>query len=200
MDTFGDEWNAYLEGIKNNHIKGYLTGDFMKGYLCDMCFAQLYAQYNHLTVQNVIRDLLLKYGIKVTEVITSVHNFIDLQDHILRKSSIRSYVGEKMLVPFNMRDGVAVCEGKSNSEWLNSCSHGAGRKMSRSEAKRTVTLEEFKTTMEGIYSTTVCTGTIDESPTAYKDTNEIANLIVDTCVIKYMMKPRINIKATDEVD
>lgn len=200
MDTFGDEWNAYLEGIKNSHIKGYLTGEFMKGYLCDMCFAQLYAQYNHLTVQNVIRDLLLKYGIKVTEVITSVHNFIDLQDHILRKSSIRSYVGEKMLVPFNMRDGVAVCEGKSNSEWLNSCSHGAGRKMSRSEAKRTLTLEEFKTTMDGIYSTSVCKGTIDESPMAYKDTNEIANLIQDTCTIMYMMKPRINIKATDEVD
>ena len=200
MDTFGDEWNAYLEGIKNSHIKGYLTGDFMKGYLCDMCFAQLYAQYNHLTVQNVICDLLLKYGIKVTEVITSVHNFIDLQDHILRKSSIRSYVGEKMLVPFNMRDGVAICEGKSNSDWLNSCSHGAGRKMSRSAAKKNVSLDEFKESMAGIYSTSVCTGTLDESPMAYKDTNEIANLITETCDIKYMMKPKINIKSTDEVD
>ena len=200
MESFGDAWNAHLEKERGKRIQGYLTGEEMKGYLCDMCFAQLYAQYNHLTVQNVIRELLFKYGIKVTEVITSIHNFIDLHDHVLRKSSIRSYEGEKMLVPFNMRDGVAVCEGKSNPEWLNSCSHGAGRRMSRSEAKRTVTLEEFKTTMEGIYSTTVCSGTIDESPMAYKDTNEIARLIEETCTIKYMMKPRINIKATDEVD
>ena len=104
-----------------------------------------------------------------------------------------------MLVPFNMRDGVAICEGKSNSEWLNSCSHGAGRKMSRSEAKKTVSIDEFKNTMKNVYSTTVCQGTIDESPMAYKDTNEIVNLIKETCDIKYMMKPKINIKATDSI-
>ena len=200
MVYFIDEWKKYADAVNAKHIKGYLTGEQMKGYLCDMCFCQLYAQYNHLTVQKVIKELLLKYGIKVNEVITSVHNFIDLQDHCLRKSSIRSYIGEKMLVPFNMRDGVAICEGKSNADWLNSCSHGAGRKMSRSAAKKNVSLDEFKESMEGIYSTSVCTGTLDESPMAYKDTNEIANLITETCDIKYMMKPKINIKSTDEVD
>jgi RNA-splicing ligase RtcB len=142
----------------------------------------------------------LKYGIKVKEVITSVHNFIDLKDHILRKSSIRSYAGEKMLVPFNMRDGVAVCEGKSNDAWLNSCSHGAGRKMSRSAAKKNVSLDEFKESMEGIYSTSVCAGTLDESPMAYKDTDEIKSLITETCDIKFMLVPKISIKSTDEVD
>jgi RNA-splicing ligase RtcB len=101
-----------------------------------------------------------------------------------------------MIVPFNMRDGVAICEGKSNSEWLNSCAHGAGRKMSRSKAKENVTMEEFKESMKNVYSTTVCEGTIDESPMAYKDTNEIAELIKETCVIKKMLAPRINIKAT----
>jgi RNA-splicing ligase RtcB len=200
MVYFIDEWKKYADAVNAKHIKGYLTGEQMKGYLCDMCFCQLYAQYNHLTVQRVVKELLLKYGIKVNEVITSVHNFIDLQDHCLRKSSIRSYVGEKMLVPFNMRDGVAICEGKSNADWLNSCSHGAGRKMSRSAAKKNVSLDEFKESMEGIYSTSVCSGTLDESPMAYKDTNEIANLITETCDIKYMMKPKINIKSTDEVD
>ena len=200
MVDFIDAWKAYADSINAKSIKGYLTGEQMKGYLSDMCFCQLYAQYNHLTVQRVIKELLLKYGIKVKEVITSVHNFIDLQDHCLRKSSIRSYAGEKMLVPFNMRDGVAICEGKSNDAWLNSCSHGAGRKMSRSAAKKNVSLDEFKESMEGIYSTSVCAGTLDESPMAYKDTDEIKNLITETCEIKFMMKPKISIKSTDEVD
>ena len=200
MVDFIDAWKTHTDSINAKNIKGYLTGEQMKGYLSDMCFCELYAQYNHLTVQRVIKELLLKYGIKVKEVITSVHNFIDLQDHCLRKSSIRSYAGEKMLVPFNMRDGVAVCEGKSNDAWLNSCSHGAGRKMSRSAAKKNVSLDEFKESMEGIYSTSVCAGTLDESPMAYKDTDEIKNLITETCEIKFMMKPKISIKSTDEVD
>ena len=174
----------------------------MKGYFCDMYVARCYAMFNHIVIHRVIDSMVAKYGCKVVEEIVSVHNYIDFSEKtpIIRKGAIRSYEGEKMLVPFNMRDGVAICEGKSNADWLNSCSHGAGRRMSRSKAKENITMDEFKTSMEGIYSTSVCKGTIDESPMAYKDTNEIANLIVDTCVIKYMMKPRINIKATDEVD
>lgn len=101
-----------------------------------------------------------------------------------------------MLVPFNMRDGIAICEGKSNNDWLCSCSHGAGRKMSRMKAKETLSMDEFTNTMEGIYSTTVCKDTIDEAPMAYKDTDEIKELIKDTCEIKKMVVPKINIKAT----
>ena len=202
MAGFKDALKVHLDFLQKDHIEGFLTGEKMKGYFCDMYGARCYAMFNHIVIHRVIDSMVAKYGCKVVEEIVSVHNYIDFSEKtpIIRKGAIRSYEGEKMLVPFNMRDGVAICEGKSNADWLNSCSHGAGRKMSRSEAKRTLTLEEFKTTMDGIYSTTVCTGTIDESPMAYKDTNEIANLIVDTCVIKYMMKPRINIKATDEVD
>jgi len=200
MREFKPALNEFLEGKKVNHIKGYLTGEFMAGYLMDMCFAQLYAQYNHMTVQKTIKDLLLKYGIKEVRTITSTHNFIDLHDHTLRKSAIRSYAGEEMLVPFNMRDGVAICEGLSNPEWLNSCAHGAGRKMSRSKAKENVSLDEFKESMKNVYSTTVCQGTIDESPMAYKDTTEIKDLIQETCKIKFMMIPKINIKAADGGD
>ena len=190
----------YLETKKEGHIKGYLNDEALKGYLCDMCFCQLYAQYNHMTVQKIIKDLLLKYGIKEVRTITSTHNFIDLHDHTLRKSAIRSYEGEEMLVPFNMRDGVAICEGLSNPEWLNACAHGAGRKMSRSKAKEKVSMDEFKDSMKNVYSTTVCKGTIDESPMAYKDTNEIKDLITETCKIKFMMIPKINIKAADGGD
>lgn len=190
----------FIKGLSVNHINGYLSGEYMKGYLCDMFFAQLYAQYNHMTVQKIIKDILIKYGIKEKRTITSTHNFIDLHDHILRKSAIRAYEGEEMLVPFNMRDGIAICEGLSNTDWLNSCAHGAGRKMSRSKAKQNISMEEYEESMMNVYSTTVCKGTIDESPMAYKDTDEIKNLITDTCVIKHMMIPKINIKAADGGD
>lgn len=200
MTGFKDALLAYLSAMSKGHIKGYLSGDAMKGYLMDMCFAQLYAQFNHLTVQKIIKSILHKYGISEVRTITSTHNFIDLCDHTLRKSAIRSYKGEEMLVPFNMRDGVAICEGLSNAEWLNACAHGAGRKMSRSKAKENVSLEEFKESMRDVYSTTVCRGTIDESPMAYKDTNEIKELILETCEIKFMMIPKINIKAADGGD
>jgi RNA-splicing ligase RtcB len=200
MKNFKNDLNNYLETKKEGHIKGYLNGEALKGYLCDMLFAQLYAQYNHMTVQKIIKELLIKYGIKEVRTITSTHNFIDLHDHTLRKSAIRSYEGEEMLVPFNMRDGVAICEGLSNAEWLNSCAHGAGRKMSRSKAKENVSMDEFKESMKDVYSTTVCRGTIDESPMAYKDTNEIKDLIQETCKIKFVMIPKINIKAADGGD
>ena len=200
MSGFKAALSKYLDTMSEGHIQGYLNGEAMKGYLCDMCFAQLYAQYNHLTVQKTIKEMLLKYGIKEVRTITSTHNFIDLHDHTLRKSAIRSYEGEEMLVPFNMRDGVAICEGLSNAEWLNACAHGAGRKMSRSKAKENVSMKEFEESMKNVYSTTVCKATIDESPMAYKDTNEIKDLIQETCKIKFMMIPKINIKAADGGD
>ena len=200
MIGFKEALSKYLDVMSEGHIKGYLNGEALKGYLCDMCFCQLYAQYNHMTVQKTIKDLLLNYGIKEVRIITSTHNFIDLHDHTLRKSAIRSYAGEEILVPFNMRDGVAICEGLSNSEWLNSCAHGAGRKMSRSKAKQNISMKEFEQSMKNVYSTTVCQGTLDESPMAYKDTNEIKDLIAETCKIKFMMIPKINIKAADGGD
>ena len=197
MLNFKEDLNAYLDTLSAGHINGYLNGENLKGYLQDMCFCQLYAQYNHMTVQQIISKILLKYGIKPTRVITSVHNFIDLHDHVLRKSAIRSYLGEEILVPFNMRDGIAICEGLSNRDWINSCAHGAGRKMSRSKAKSSIDIKDFVKSMEGVYSTSVCDGTIDESPMAYKDTSEIRDLITETCKIKMMLKPKINIKAIE---
>lgn len=200
MKDFPAARDAFIEKVNSRHIPGYLTGENMRGYLMDMCFAQLYAQFNHQTVQQIIKEQLKKYGIKEERTIMSTHNFIDLHDHTLRKSAIRAYKGEEMLVPFNMRDGVAICEGLSNAEWLNACAHGAGRKLSRSKAKQNLSMEDFTETMKGVYSTTICEGTIDESPMAYKDTTEIKDLIAATCEIKFMMIPKINIKAADGGD
>lgn len=197
MSEFKNALSEYQESVMKNHITGYLTGENLKGYLMDMCFAQMYASYNHKVTGDIISGILNKYGIKVTEAVKTTHNYIDLNDHVLRKSAISAYKGIKILVPFNMRDGVAVCVGKENGEWLNSCSHGAGRRMSRSQAKREVSMSDFKESMKGVYSTTVCEGTLDESPQAYKDTQEIKDLITETCDILYVVKSKINIKAVE---
>jgi RNA-splicing ligase RtcB len=207
MREFKSDLDVYLKNVElsvtnSDYITGYLNGEEMKGYLCDMCLAQLYAQYNHLVVQERIEKLIKPYNVKVKKIITSVHNFIDLEDHCLRKSAIRSYEGEEMIVPFNMRDGVAVCEGRSNPSWLNSCAHGAGRIMSRKSAERLLregefTMEGFKEDMKGIVSTSVVPEVIDECPRVYKDWKEIADVINGTCEIKYFIKPRINWKACD---
>ena len=116
MKEYRKALDEFIDRIRSKHINGYLSGENMKDYLMDMCFCQLYAQYNHITVQNVIKDILQKYGIKEVKTITSTHNFVDLDDHCLRKSAIRAYEGEEILVPFNMKDGVAICEGLSNKE------------------------------------------------------------------------------------
>ena len=197
MKNFKDDLNKYLESKKEGHIEGYLKGENMSGYLCDMAFGQLYAAYNHKTVQKLVSEILLKFNIKVDRIITSTHNFIDLEDRILRKSAIASYEGTEILVPFNMRDGIAICEGLSNPEWNYSCSHGAGRKMSRSKAKQNISLDDFRNSMKNVYSTCINTSTIDEAPMAYKDTEEIKRLISETCKVKYMVIPKINLKAAE---
>ena len=185
---------------------GYLVGENLKGYLTDMVIAQAYAKFNHQIIGEKIASIfkhIYSKG-KVVEVVQSIHNYVDMDDHIIRKGAIRAYEGEKMVVPFNMRDGLAICVGKSNPDWNYSCSHGAGRKLSRSRAKREIAMSDFVASMEGIYTTSVNSNTLDESPMAYKDTNTIIDLIQDTCEILYIVKPLINIKSsesfTDYVD
>ena len=91
--------------------------------------------------------------------------------------SIAAYKGSKVLIPLNMKDGSLICIGKGNEDWNCSAPHGAGRKMSRSQAKKLISMEDFKESMKGIYSSSVCEGTLDEAPFAYKDSNSIVNLI-----------------------
>lgn len=174
---------------------GYLTGENMKGYITDIVIATAYAQFNHKVIADRIADIVYRTckG-KVTDKIVSIHNYIDFEDHILRKGAIRAYKDELIVVPLSMKDGVLVCKGKSNPDWNFSCSHGAGRRMSRAQAKKNLSIEEYKKEMEGIYSTRLNMSTIDESPMAYKDPEEIKDLISETCEILYTIKPVINIK------
>ena len=183
--------------LKDVVLPGYLHWPKeIEGYLRDLNIAQAYASYNHKVIRDRIMSGPLR-GVKVIEIIETRHNYIDLEDKIIRKGAIRSYIGEKMIIPFNMRDGLAVCTGKSNPDWNFTAPHGAGRVLSRSEAREIITESEFIESMKGIYSTTVGRSTIDESPMVYKDFNEICELIKPTCDILYFIKPVMNIKASE---
>ena len=179
---------------------GYLEGELLKGYLTDMVVAQAYAKYNRMIILRKAAEVMNKInGAKVIDHVASIHNYLDFGDMTIRKGSIRSYEGERMIIPFNMKDGVAICEGKSNDDWNCSAPHGAGRIMSRAAAKKKINLSDFQKQMNeaGIYSTSVCQNTLDEAPDAYKPMPEIVELIKDTCEIQFFMKPKINIKATE---
>ena len=119
---------------------------------------------------------------------------------MLRKGAVAAPEGKKLVIPFNMRDGLIICRGKGNEDWNCSAPHGAGRLMSRAAAKELIDLDEYKESMKGIYSTSVGTGTIDESPMAYKDPMEILALIEPTVEVEYFIKPVINMKATNSYD
>ena len=173
-----------------------LQGDEMYAYLIDMIIAQTYAEYNHKAMSKAIfRALGDDY--KAQESIYSMHNFIDTSDWIIRKGAIRSYKGEKMIIPFNMRDGILICEGKSNADWNCSAPHGAGRILARNQAFKTLDMDEFEKEMEGIYSSSICKATLDESPMAYKDKNMIIGAIADTATILDSVKPILNIKSVN---
>ena len=185
------------EELKKEHI-GYLEGDELKDYLTDMVIASAYARYNHKVISNKIINIL--YDINkacIMDEIHSVHNYIDFEDKMIRKGAIRAHKNEKILIPLNMRDGIIIAKGLGNEDWNCSCSHGAGRKLSRKAAKENLSMEEFESSMKDIYTTTVCKNTIDESPMAYKDSNIIIEAIKPTCEILDIVKPIINIKSTE---
>lgn len=172
----------------------FLEGDDMYQYLIDMIIAQTYARFNHKAMAKAIfKDLGTDYF--AADSIHSMHNYIDTTDWVIRKGAIRSYVGERMVIPFNMRDGILICEGKSNADWNCSAPHGAGRVLARKKAINTLSMDEFTKEMEGVYSTSVCKSTLDESPMAYKDKNMIIDAITDTAHIIDSVRPILNIKA-----
>lgn len=175
----------------------YVQGEDFEYYIHDMDIVQAHAVCNRAEIARVI----LKYA-KLHEVerFETIHNYIDTENMILRKGSVSAQAGERLLIPINMRDGSLICIGKGNPDWNYSAPHGAGRLMSRSEAKQNITLSDFKKTMKdaGIYSTSVNQSTIDESPMAYKPMQEIIDNIQDTVEIIDVIKPIYNFKAGEE--
>ena len=187
MKELKDKYNV---GIN----KGYLSGDNMMGYLFDMIMVGHYALLNRQTMLNLIKDKLnIK---KFDDVISTVHNYIDMDDMIIRKGAVKSYKGQRFLLPFNMRDGILILEGKSNPDWNFTSPHGSGRLFSRSRAKEVVDYDEYKKSMKGIVTTSVTRATLDESPQSYKRSDLIESLIQDTAVVLDRIVPILNIKDT----
>ena len=175
----------------------YCEGELFDKYIHDMKITQEYAYWNREAILDTIVD---EMHLHVVEQWQTIHNYIDTENMILRKGSVSAQAGEKLIIPINMRDGSLICVGKGNPDWNYSAPHGAGRLMSRSEAKQNITLSEFKKTMKeaGIYSTSVNQSTIDESPMAYKPMQEIIDNVKDTAEIIDIIKPIYNFKAGEE--
>lgn len=176
----------------------YLEDDLREQYLHDMKLCQQYASLNRKSIAKIILSKLfasMRAEDFLKNSFETIHNYIG-DDNIVRKGAISAYKGEKVLIPINMRDGSIVAVGKGNPDWNYSAPHGAGRLMSRSEAKQSFSLDEFKNTMSGIYSTSVKQSTLDESPMVYKSIDEIVNNIRDTVDIIEIIKPIYNFKAS----
>lgn len=170
----------------------YVSGQAFKDYIHDMEIVQKHAELNRKYIADTVIE---KMGWHICEEFQTIHNYIDTKNLILRKGSVSARDGEKLIIPINMRDGSLVCVGKSNPDWNYSAPHGAGRILSRSEAKDAVGIDEFRESMKGIYSSSVMESTIDESPMAYKPMEEIMENIKDTVDIVKVIKPVYNFKA-----
>ena len=173
----------------------YTEGDLFVQYIHDMKIVQEYAMLNR---QAMMDEIIKGMGLHISDCFTTVHNYIDTEKMVLRKGAVSAQMGETLLIPINMRDGSLICTGKGNQDWNCSAPHGAGRVLSRGEARATLTLSEFKKQMEGIYSTSVSRDTIDESPMAYKSIDDIVSNIGDTVDIDNIIKPIYNFKAGGE--
>jgi RNA-splicing ligase RtcB len=179
---------------KINKQLAYVQGKSYDDYLSDMKLVQKFAVLNR---KAIVDEIVTRMGIEIIEQFTTIHNYIDLDNMILRKGAISARSGEKVLIPINMRDGSLICIGKGNKDWNYSAPHGAGRLMSRSKAKEVISLEEFEKSMEGIYSTTVNRSTLDECALAYKPMDEIVCNIQDAVEISDIIKPIYNFKAAE---
>lgn len=196
-----NHWRNVSENPKRARLTGWLWGDSLRGYLSDMVTAQAYALYNHQVIRDRVSAILKKLcKAKCVESIFTTHNYIDVaaERPILRKGAIDASEGRKVAIPMNMRDGIAIAIGRGNERWLCTAPHGAGRSMSRSQARKQIDMADFELSMEGIYSTSVCEGTLDESPQAYKPMAEIMELIRPTVDVISMITPKQNIKDKGE--
>ena len=173
----------------------YVYGQYLDDYLHDVELCQRFASRNRELMTEIILE---RTGMNAVEGFHTVHNYIDTEEKILRKGAIAAHLGEKVLIPINMRDGSVLAVGKGNPDWNFSAPHGAGRIMSRTVARDTLDMEAYRKAMEGIYTTSVNRATIDEAPMAYKSLDDIIDVIRDSVDVIDIMKPIYNFKAGEE--
>ena len=187
-----------LKNLKRTPIPkvlAYVSGELFEQYIHDMKIVQQFAMLNR---QAMMDEIVKGMKLHVEEQFTTIHNYIDTDSRILRKGAVSAQAGERLLIPINMRDGSLLCVGKGNEDWNCSAPHGAGRLMSRAEAKQSFTVSEFKKQMEQIYTTSVSKATLDECPMAYKGMQDILDNIGPTAEVRKIIRPIYNFKAGDE--
>ena len=184
-----------LKNLKQTEIPrqlAYVSGELFEQYIHDMKLVQRFAALNR---QAMIDEIVKGMKLHVEEQFTTVHNYIDTDSMILRKGAVSAKAGEQLLIPINMRDGSLICVGKGNEDLNCSAPHGAGRLMSRAQAKQSFTVSDFKKQMSEVYTTSVNSSTLDECPMAYKDMSDIVENIGPTAEIVKTIKPVYNFKA-----
>ena len=172
----------------------YVYGTYFEDYLYDVEICQRFARRNR---EKIAEILLERIGVSALDAFHTIHNYIDTEEMILRKGAIAAHQGERVLIPINMKDGSVLAVGRGNAEWNYSAPHGAGRIMSRTKAKESLDMEEYRQAMEGIYTTSVNEATLDEAPMAYKSLEDIIDVIQESVDIIDAMKPIYNYKASD---
>ena len=170
----------------------YLYGSYLDDYLHDVEICQTFARLSREKMAEVILE---HTGLEAIEAFHTIHNYIDTDEMILRKGAIAAHKGELVLIPINMRDGSVLAYGKGNPDWNYSAPHGAGRIMSRTKAKDVIEMEDYRKAMEGIYTTSVSTATLDEAPMAYKSLEDIIDVIEESVDVIEVLKPVFNYKA-----
>ena len=197
------EISSELKKFEKNYVEetpsvprdlAYVEDELFDDYIHDMDMVQKHASCNRA---EIVRTILRYTGLTEVERFETIHNYIDVENMILRKGSVSAQKGEKLIIPINMRDGSLICIGKGNPDWNFSAPHGAGRLMSRSEAKELVSMNEYEESMKGIFTTCVNRSTLDESPMAYKPMQEIIENVQDTVEIVDIIKPIYNFKASE---
>lgn len=173
----------------------YVSDELFEQYIHDMHIIQEFARLNR---KAMVDEILKGMGLHAEDSFTTIHNYIDMDAMILRKGAVSAKTGEQLLIPMNMRDGSLICVGKGNEDWNFSAPHGAGRLMSRTQAKECFTLSAYQKEMEGIYTTSVGKSTLDECPMAYKSKEDIMGNIGDTVEIQKIIRPVYNFKAGEE--
>ena len=181
-----------FHNMASNRNLIYCEGKLFEDYLHDMQIMQDFAALNR---KAIVETILSSYGMEYTKSFTTIHNYIDLDKMILRKGAVSADKNEILIIPINMSVGSLICKGKGNPDWNYSAPHGAGRLYKRSVAKNILSLEDYEKSMEGIYTTSIGKGTLDESPMAYKPAEAILSNIGDTVDVLDIAKPIYNFKA-----
>ncbi len=192
LKTLEREWQAKEPTIPAELC--HLYGSYFEDYLHDVHICQTFARRNRELMSEI---LLAAMGLVAHDAFHTVHNYIDVDEMILRKGAIAAHKGERVLIPLNMRDGSVLAIGRGNPDWNNSAPHGAGRLLSRATARETLDMDTFRASMEGIYTTSISESTLDESPMAYKSAEDILDVIGESVDIVEVLKPIYNFKAAD---